>query len=142
VGSSLDTDIELNLHGQYDIQIQGRILLVDATGPFNEAIVKSYLGDLQTAVETLAPEPWALLAVFHDVSLFTPEAEAELIRVTRWRVGKGLSRCALTLIDIVGAEIVKDQLSRIYAAAGLEFEFFERIDDARQWLENQGHSSH
>ena len=123
-------------HGSYTIETTGRILTVEGTGPFNEALVREYRRDLEASVEALSPDPWVMLLTLHDLSLCTPEAEAELDEVLKWRSSMGMTKGGLLFHRTVGTEILKERLTLLYVAAGVEFAFFDHIDDARMWLED------
>ena len=123
-------------HGRYTIETIGRMLSVDATGPFNDALIHDYQQDLKSSVEALSPEPWTMLVTLHDESLFTPEAEAELAKVMIWRKNMGMTKVGLMFVQTIGSDILKAQMTRMYDAAGVEHAYFDNIDDARIWLGN------
>lgn len=128
-------------HGTYTIDLLGRVLMVDAKGPFNDDAVRDYSRDLAAFMERLAPDPWVLCAVFRNESLFTPEAEAELLAVTRMRVKKGMDAVAVVFKDIKCTRIAQDQLERIYQTADIRHAFFHEKQDALSWLSRQGYPS-
>ena len=121
-------------HGTYTIELVGRVLMIDAVGPFNEDAVKAYSKDLNTYIEKLAPDPWALCAVFRSESLFTPQAEEELKAVTRWRKEKGMKQVAVVFKDVKGLSILQDQMARIYEETNIPYAFFETKADAISWI--------
>ena len=126
-------------HGIYTIESSGRILFVDATGPFNDEVIRRYLKELMAEIEALAPDPWAMFVIFRNVSLFTPEAERELTAVNKLRKDLGMEFIALVFLDIVGAEILRSQIDRIYESAGVEHAYFDSSAKAREWLAEKGY---
>jgi len=128
-------------HGQYRIETRQRVLLVDATGPFNDRLIRDYLEELTANVLALEPAPWVMQVVVRDLSLFTPEAEQELMAASLLQQARGLRAVAIVLVEIVGETIVKAQMRRICGVMGLEPEFFEQPTQARDWLATQGFAS-
>lgn len=128
-------------HGTYTIELVGKVLMIDASGPFNDDAVKGYSRDLKEFVEKLAPDPWALCAVFRGESLFTPEAEAELTAITLWRKEKGMKMVAVVFNSIKELSILRDQMARIYEKANIEYGFFNTKHDAFSWLARKGYMS-
>jgi hypothetical protein len=125
-------------HGHYEIESVGRVLYVDATGPFNEDTVMEKRADLRAAIESLSPDPWGLFVIFREVSLFTPAAEAELVKVTVWRKKMGMAAIAAVFVDVMGPEILAAQMKRVHSAAGVASGIFETTAEARAWLLEKG----
>ena len=67
-------------HGSYSVERSGNILVVEATGPFNEHIIHQFENDVETCMEQLKNQAWATLVIYHGNGIFTPEAEAECIK--------------------------------------------------------------
>ncbi len=127
-------------HGTYTIELLGRIILVDAVGPFNDDAVKKYARDLSTFAEKLAPTPWALCAVFRNECLFTPDAEAELTAVTQWRKEMGMSVVAVVFKEVKERTILQAQMERVYKTTDLQYDFFNEKCDALSWLAQKGYA--
>ena len=125
-------------HGTYRIQLLDRVIYVSAKGPFNDDAVKAYSRDLTSSIQTLAPDPWSLCAVFKNESLFTPEAETELTAVTRWRKDKGMHCVAVVLQDIREKVIFQAQMEKIYSTVGVTHAFFDDTASAFSWLAEHG----
>ncbi|MCP4023037.1 MAG: hypothetical protein GY729_14445 [Desulfobacteraceae bacterium] len=128
-------------HGIYTIELRDRILYVDATGPFNEDAVKEYQKDLTAYIKKLSQHSWALCAVFRNESLFTPDAEEEMMAVTLWRKKMGMKAVAVIFNDIKGLNILKAQMERIYNTADIHHAFFYDSDFSRafSWLSKMGY---
>ena len=122
-------------HGNYTIETENRVLAVDATGPFNEALINEYQLALISSVEALSPEPWVMLVTLHDESLFTPDAESRLTEVIKWRKAMGMNRVGLLFVNTVATHILQSQMSRMYDQAGVEHAFFDNLEDARHWVQ-------
>lgn len=119
----------------YSIVSRSNILQVEAYGPFNDHVTENYIDDMYTACEQFSGKPWGLLIAFYGNSVFSPEAEAELIKVNKYRVEQGLVANASVLIDSSTADIQQLQLGRIYQACNITFYIFSDLASAKSWLE-------
>ena len=122
-------------HGIYSVEVNGRVLITDARGPFNDTTLQNYTRDVKKAVLHLSGAPWGQIIVLHGLSLFTPDAEQLLFDSTNWRMERDLSACAVVLIEPEAEDLIRTQLSRIYGKAGLEHQFFPHQKAAMLWLE-------
>ena len=126
--------MNLATKGKYKITPDGQLLVVDAHGPFTEDVTENYLNDMYSACRVFAGQPWGLLATFYGNSVFTPEAEAALVKVTRYRVEHGMIANASVILDSNLADIQQMQLKRIYHACDVTFHVFANIEAAKNWL--------
>jgi len=126
--------MNLAAEGKYKIKPDGQILVVDAHGPFTEDITEQYLEDMYDACKALSGKPWGLLATFYGNSVFSPDAEAALIKMTKYRVEHGMIANASVIIDSNLADIQQMQLKRIYHACDVTFHVFADIHAAKSWL--------
>ena len=127
--------METIVKDKYLITPRSNILQVDAFGPFNDHVTEKYIDDMYNACENFAGQPWGLLISFYGNSVFSPEAEAALIKVNKQRVKQGLIANASVLIDSHTADIQQLQLRRIYQACNITFYVFSDVDNAKSWLE-------
>ena len=103
--------------------------------PFNEHVTEKYIDDMYSACEDFSGQPWGLLISFYGNSVFSPEAEAALIKVNKHRVKQGLIANASVLIDSSTADTQQLQLRRIYQACNITFYVFSDVENAKSWLE-------
>jgi hypothetical protein len=121
-------------HGVFKIEIESKLLLVDATGPFNEELTIKYESDLESCMQNLEVSKWNQIITLHKLSLFTPEAEQALTRALINRRARGLIASAVVLINIEGESLIKTQMSHCYDKAGVKYKFMSSINDAKKWL--------
>lgn len=122
-------------HGVYQLEVCRRVLTVDATGPFNQELINAYRAELATCVAELSYQVWGQVVILHDESLFTPDAERDLIESLEYRKHRGLVACALVCdSDYL---LVRRQAEKIYQTAGVNYDFFVCRQDANQWIERQ-----
>jgi len=121
-------------HGLFEVKIEDKLLLVDATGPFNEELLIQYEKALESCIQTLEVSEWNQIITLHQLSLFTPEAEQVLTNTVINRSSRGLMACAIVLIDAEGESLIKTQMSRCYNRAGVKYNFTTSIHNAKKWL--------
>lgn len=127
--------MNLAAHGSYSIKQEGSILIIDAHGPFNEKITEQYQHDITDVMNVLSGSPWASLVTYHGNGIFTPEAEKQIVEITKLRMKHNMVANASVIIDSVHADLQQMQLRRIYNACNLTFHVFSDIRSARNWLE-------
>jgi len=121
-------------HGLFEVKIEGKLLLVDATGPFNKELLIQYEKALETCIHTLEVSEWNQVIILHQLSLFTPEAEQVLTNTVINRRSRGLIACAIVLINVEGESLIKTQMSRCYDRARVKHNFTTSIHEANKWL--------
>ena len=121
-------------HGLFEVKIEGKLLLVDATGPFNKELLIQYEKALETCIHTLEISEWNQVIILHQLSLFTPEAEQVLTNTVINRRSRGLIACAIVLINVEGESLIKTQMSRCYDRARVKHNFTTSIYEANKWL--------
>jgi len=121
-------------HGVFEVRIEGNLLLVDATGPFNEELIIQYERALEACIHTLEVSQWNQVITLHQLSLFTPEAEQILTNTVINRKSRGLKACAIVLMNVEGESLIKNQMSRCYDHASVKHNYTTSIHDANKWL--------
>lgn len=121
-------------HGIYEVKVEAGILLVDATGPFNEETIISYQKALESCVKQLENGKWDQIVILHQLSLFTPEAEQMLTKSLMARKLRGLENCAVVDANLISKDLVMKQMSRCYDAAEIPHQYFNNLIDAKRWL--------
>lgn len=121
-------------HGGFNIDIDGRIVVIEAEGPFNIELTQSFGPVAADFTERMRGAPWGVLVIANGDFLLTPEAE-EAMREAEARYEDGGRR--VTAFVIGGApwsQIVRSQWQRVYAHNARKPEFFDDQDSARAWL--------
>jgi len=121
-------------HGLFEVKIEGKLLLVDATGPFNKELLIQYEKALDTCIRTLEVSEWNQVITLHQLSLFTPEAEQVLTNTVINRRSRGLIACAIVLMNVEGESLIKTQMSRCYDHARVKHNYTASIHDANKWF--------
>ncbi|TPH13433.1 hypothetical protein [Litorilituus lipolyticus] len=121
-------------HGIFEVKVEGRLLLVEATGPFNEELINQYQSALKSCINTLQGSSWNQVITLHDMSLFTPEAEQALTHSLIERHNKGLESCGVVIGDVNCKALVSAQMSRCYQKANVKHKYFTTLEEAKAWL--------
>jgi hypothetical protein len=126
--------LKLAEQGQYTIERKNNVLFVDARGPFNEEITLRYFEDVKQVCRDFSGEIWGSLVTYYGNSIFTPEAEAGLIEITKYREDRGMVAIASVIMQSNSADLQQMQLARIYQATNITAHVFSNIDSATQWI--------
>ncbi|WP_223303664.1 hypothetical protein [Colwellia psychrerythraea] len=118
----------------FEVKIEGKLLLVDATGPFNEELILQYEKALESCIQILEVSQWNQVITLHQLSLFTPEAEKVLTNTLINRKSRGLIACVIVLIDVEGESLIKMQMSRCYERAQVKHTYRSSMSEAKKWL--------
>jgi len=121
-------------HGIYEIKVKAGLLLVDATGPFNEETIISYKKALESSVKQLETSKWNQIIVLRQLSLFTPGAEQALTENLIERKSRGLENSAVIGTNLMSKSMVMKQMSRCYDTANIAHQYFNTLADAKAWL--------
>ena len=127
--------MKLMAHGSYDIKIEDNILIVNARGPFNELLVQQFDRDIKGSIEHFKGKVWGSLVTYYGNGIFTPEAEEELVSITRYRVKHGMIVNASVFLESQHADLQQMQLRRVYQSCNVTFHSFSDSDSAKQWLQ-------
>lgn len=121
-------------HGGFKIDIDGRIVVIEAEGPFNLELTQSFGPVAAEFTERMRGAPWGVLVIANGDFLLTPEAE-EAMREAEARYEDGGRR--VTAFVIGGApwnQIVRSQWQRVYSNNARQPQFFDDSVSAREWL--------
>lgn len=121
-------------HGSFSIELTDKCMIVDASGPFNKEIVDEYETAIQAAMETLTSKHWGQIIRLHGMSMFTPDAENKLVETVKSRKQHGLKASAILIEDVEAKSLIIQQMSRVYEHCGVNFKFFEGLDDGLTWI--------
>ena len=124
-------------HGTLDIIVQGQILRIEGTGPWNLESLQLSGHVARPKVEPLLGKPWAVLVVLHGQAIYVPEASAALVDIVIEDKRHGRVASALVVADCDSPHFSELHISEIYNRAGEDFAFFENEESAREWLLNK-----
>lgn len=122
-------------HARYSIRRCGRVVRVDAWGPWNVEHTLDYVQHLKTCMETMRT-PFAMLSVSHVQSLLGPDSEEVLKESLRQRALMGCVAQATALLDF--STLAEAQYRRIYLHEGLRCGIFHEIAPAVSWVISRG----
>jgi len=127
--------LQYRIQGQYELGVDGRILVSRVCGPWNFQAVKGYREAADEIIKTLSGAPWVVLAEISGEPLHTAESIDELAKIICSH--RGLGRCGTALVyegESAIARIHQLMLSRMYIMSGEPYYFAENETDALAWL--------
>ncbi|WP_440874932.1 hypothetical protein [Thalassotalea sp. PLHSN55] len=123
-------------HGSYSIEKKGSILFIAAKSPFHDTqVIEQYSQDMIKATQLFNNEPWASLVTYSGAGVFSPEAEREIVNVTKYRMEHGMIANASVIQNCPQADLQQMQLKRIYQSVNLTFHVFSDPYSAQEWLD-------
>ena len=126
-------------HGKHSVRSCGRVVRVDAWGPWNREQSLDFAQHLRTCIASMR-RPFAMLSVWHAEPLLGPDVEAVLKDSVRQRASLGCVAQATVLLDRSAAVIAEAQYRRVYFQEGLRCGIFQEMTPAISWLISRGFS--
>ena len=122
-------------HGDYRVTFDGRIVLVEATGPWNEETALSYVDEIKTLQVKIKGAFSGLIYALQGEKLGTPEAKNTLQSLQQWRVNEGyVCPTAIVFLDEGQRSLYEALFIDMYKDNPIKPRFFPSIEHARQWL--------
>ncbi|NMP30925.1 hypothetical protein HII17_05050 [Thalassotalea sp. M1531] len=118
-------------HGSFEIKCEGNTLIVDAQGPFNKETIQDYQLALTAAIDQMNDSSWQQIIIMREESIFTPEALEQMYAVTHYRKSRGLNFSAIVFVQSSARTLIEHQLQNIYCEVGIEHQFFDDYDEAK-----------
>ena len=122
--------------GVFEIETEAQLLLVDATGPFNDEVAKQYIEALESCIQQLEVSQWNQIITLHQLSLLSPEVEKLFTSALIKRTTRGLKAVLLIVENVYFKSLVKEQMTRFYTKAGIEHHFFDSVFEVKNNLSN------
>ncbi len=124
------------VHGSWSLSVNNNILLQTFSGAWNKEAAIAYIKDFRETTQPLIHSPWAILSVFEDWELCTPDLNPLIIEHCQWFIEHGCSKdCHVYSPDGL-KQLVLDQIIP-YEEPGYERRVFSNMDDAISWLATQ-----
>ncbi len=130
------------VHGSVEFRIDGRILIIRKSGPFNLEFELAYTRDVLIPVAQMERRgPYAVIMLYENSVLTTPEAMSYLIeRVQRGMVPTPhcVGQAIVAAPDVEGQSLMPDLTERYFLARQLPAgtgRYFTELTSARQFLD-------
>lgn len=121
-------------HGQLEIFLEGRILIVRGTDSPNIEMVDEFNLRVEEFYQLLEGAPWGSLTYLFGDVLFPPDAVTMIESNFRRMISLGLCGIAVVISDTQYPMLVRDFWVSIYEKVGISYQFFEDPEDAKSWL--------
>ena len=128
-------------HGELHFKVESNIQIIKGTGPWNlESIIKS-ANDVSKIHDELYGTKWCVLVIIHGQPIHTPEAAQLLVEAVIQDKKNGRVASALVLDESDNPDFGRQHIAEVYREAEEHFEFFNDIEIAKKWLNNQLNAS-
>lgn len=125
-------------HGAMDIQVAGRLNVLEAKGPFNlELVVAGDVAQERLDAVLNARGRWGTVLVLKENALASPEAIAEIANILQRRVQRGIRPVAFALVvgpEVEGGALMQSHYLAAYASAGIPGRAFTALEPAKLWV--------
>lgn len=121
-------------HGSLEVKVDGRLLVLEGTGPWNLESLHDSGKIAAPIVEPLLGKPWGVIATIHGEPIYVPEAAEKLAQIVRSDKVQGRVASALLVDACNSPQFAKNHIGEIYRAAGETFEFFTDYKQAKHWV--------
>jgi hypothetical protein len=121
-------------HGTLQISLDGPILVVEGTGPWNAESLNLSANVAKPLAVQLKGNNWGVIAILHGQAVYVPDAAAGLVEVVKQDKINGRIATAVLADSCESPDFTKEHIANIYHEAGEHFEFFSEYGDAKEWL--------
>ncbi len=128
-------------HGHLEMSVEGRLLVVERCGPFNLEFSKLYVERTASIVDQLdAGGPYALMIVYRDSMLSTPEAVQFIMdraRTVDARRKNCIGQAVVAGPEVEGRTLFTPLVSQYFELRGMTAEtgkFFDSYEDGKAFL--------
>ncbi|AHC14791.1 hypothetical protein [Salinispira pacifica] len=134
-------------HGVYDISVQKRLLVVNATGPWNAEAAQHFASRVKaTVLKNWTDETWAMIAILHGQGLYTEFSTPILKDLHAWRVAHGLRHIAIIHSEenpesSVLTEYQFDDIYRSLQKGSCVQRYFRSVGQGMEWMKALGYIS-
>ncbi|MCV2885875.1 hypothetical protein OE749_14345 [Aestuariibacter sp. AA17] len=121
-------------HGSISVKVDGRVLIVEGTGPWNAESLDESGENAKGVLESLKGAPWGVIVVVRGEPIHVPDAAKQLTQIIRDEKRVGRSATALLVEDSDSPRFAKNHIGEIYREAGENFAFFSDFNHAKAWV--------
>ncbi|EPJ45114.1 MAG: hypothetical protein OFPII_30340 [Osedax symbiont Rs1] len=121
------------IHGEYQLQQEGDILIIHSKGPFNTKLVDQFSTEMETIIKNL-PAAWGQVVFLAEDSMLPPDAEKSLQKACSRRREQGLTASAIIFVSAATTFTMRAQVCRIYDHVGIHYQFFDDSAAAQAWV--------
>lgn len=128
---------QFEAHGTWDINARGRVLEIEGTGPWNLESLEQSAQLVEPFLQRLKGKPWAAMVILHGECIYVPAAGRKLSEILQREASIGRVASALLVNDCFSPNFAKEHISEIYEKGRHPYAFFDDIDLAQEWIDEQ-----
>ena len=126
-------------HGRIDSNVEERILIQRAKGPFNEQIISALRVVHKSALDSLSNTgPWGAIFQIEESALSTFPMLHGLTEYLSLQVKNGSASVATAIVigdDVDGASMMAHHYVKAWSDAGIRCKYFQKFEDGKFWIE-------
>ena len=127
----------MRVHGTLNYMLEGNILLIEGCGPWNKEALLLFSDNAELLKKKQTLDKWAVLINVIGDPIYTPEAVQALLSYLKSEKEYGRVATAFVLTDSTSPELGEWHIREIYKKADEPCQFFNNIENAKIWLNNQ-----
>lgn len=124
----------MNEHGDFYISFSSNVLYIKVLGPWNLETFEHYNRDFNEQLKANECSSYSVFATLEGDSLMVPEISEIFKAATTQRIANGLKNVAFYLKKSACPHAFKQQISQLYQGSHLNYKFFNDINSAKSWL--------
>ena len=130
------------LHGGSEIELQGSVMLVSASGTWNEPTASSVARQVRSIVTEHISGPWAIVMEINHWELTTPEAGSIFLENSKWCRSNGLIHSAIVAArsSLFKTSVLSSMLAPLENPRH-DRQVFQQKYQAIEWLADEGHDT-
>jgi hypothetical protein len=131
----------LNIHGQWKLEVNNKVLLQWFEGSWNEEAIIAYMREFKEIAQPLISGEWAILSIFEAWELGVPDIEPHIIEHCQWFKDNG---CIKDCHVYSPSAVKKMLLEKLVPHTEENYErlVFSNINEATNWLKKCGFELH
>ncbi|MFA3790134.1 hypothetical protein AB6T38_03365 [Aliiglaciecola sp. SL4] len=125
-------------HGNYVVGKCRQVILYSGRGPWNDEALEKGIKNTGDATELVdKSRPWGQITCLYGESLFPPSTYEIFLEQNRIRKNNGITCIAVVILNSDISNTIKQQRSIGYEATGIDYAFFDSVDNSIPWLESK-----
>ncbi|TWX69985.1 hypothetical protein [Colwellia sp. C1TZA3] len=127
----------LQIHGRWKIKVTDKVLMQWFADSWNEEAIIAYVKEFKIAAAPLIGSDWAIISIFEQWELGTPEIEQHVTELCQWFKEQG---CIKDCHVYQPSSVKEMQLEKMIPNTGMGYDrcVFDHLNEAMLWLDAEG----
>lgn len=125
-----------NKYGQVSLCTENNIIIAHFSGYVTSELLRAFKAELCVAVQPLKSKPWAYISDSLSVLAATPEAEQEMMKISRLMHANNCFGSAFILTSAIAIDQMKRVLNCVKRNVNINDYLFTDLDSAKLFISN------